>query len=71
MNLRDQMPITAAFIDAMREAFGADVINAQIRAGLRGEPGFWARENGYEVGVKLPAGVSFEHDGDRWVRVWN
>jgi hypothetical protein len=68
MNLRAQMPIAAAFIDAMREAFGAEGINAQIRAGIRGEPGFYARENGLEIGTRL-CGVSFCHDGNRIVRL--
>lgn len=50
--LRVAMPATAAFIDAMREAFGADMINAAIRAGLDGQPTFWASENGQEVGTR-------------------
>lgn len=50
--LRDTMPETAAFIDAMREAFGADEINASIRAGMEGQPTFWASENGVEIGTR-------------------
>lgn len=50
--LREAMPATAAFIDAMRDAFGADMIHAAIRAGLDGQPTFWARENGQEVGTR-------------------
>lgn len=49
--LRQAMPETAAFIDAMRGAFGAEQINAVIRAGMDGQPMFWARENGNEVGT--------------------
>lgn len=45
------MPLVTAFIDDMRAAFGADEINTQIRAGLRGEPTFHASENGIEVGT--------------------
>lgn len=64
------MPQTAAFIDALREAFGADGIHASIRAGLRGEPGFfYARENGLEIGVRMSASATFEHDGNFWQRV--
>lgn len=50
--LRTAMPATAAFIDAIRDAFGADMINAAIRAGLDGQATFWARENGQEVGTR-------------------
>jgi len=53
-NLRQQMPITAAWIDAMRDAFGVDTINDAIRAGMRGQSGFWASENGFEVGTFMP-----------------
>lgn len=47
------MPHTAAVIDVLREAFGADGINASIRRGMKGEAGaFWSRENGHEVGTR-------------------
>ena len=46
------MPLTAEFIDAMREVFGVDEINQQIKAGMRGEGGFWAKENGIEIGSR-------------------
>lgn len=50
--LRQDMPETAAFIDALREAFGRAAIDAQIRAGLAGVPGrFFAQEGGHEVGT--------------------
>ena len=50
--LRDAMPATAAFIDDLREAFGADQINAAIKKGMAGIPGhFHARENGHEAGT--------------------
>ena len=50
--LRDTMPECAAFIDACREAFGADGINASIKAGMDGQPTFYASENGRTVGTK-------------------
>lgn len=51
-NLRDQMPETAAFIDALRREFGAAMIDGQIRKGLRGEaPAFYAEEGGRAVGT--------------------
>lgn len=54
MSLRAEMPETAAFIDALRGAFGKDEIDAQIKKGMRGLPGFYASENGHEIGTKAP-----------------
>lgn len=51
--LRQAMPETAAFIDAMREAFGPENINPSIKAGIDGQPTFWARENGQEIGTRF------------------
>jgi len=48
--MREQMPQTARFIDGLREAFGADQVDPSIRAGMRGEPRFYAREAGHELG---------------------
>lgn len=56
MGLRDQMPLTAAWIDALRDAFGREAIDGQIRAATRdGLPTFHATEAGHSVGVPLPA----------------
>lgn len=60
MSLRDQMPATAAFVDAMREAFGAEEIDGQIRKGLRGEPTFHAVDAGHEVGTPITFRYEFE-----------
>lgn len=54
MNLRSEMPVTAAFIDALRDAFGAEEINAQIRRGMRGETTFYAKKGGREIGRRDP-----------------
>lgn len=51
-NLRADMPLVTAWIDEMREAFGDEGINQSIKDGLDGEPTFWARENGIEVGTR-------------------
>lgn len=50
MSLREAMPQTAAFIDAMREAFGVAEVNAQIKRGMAGGTEFYARERGREIG---------------------
>ncbi|MGB6054612.1 MAG: hypothetical protein WBG17_05170 [Burkholderiaceae bacterium] len=51
--MRAVMPETAAWIDSLREAFGADAIDAQIRKSMRGEPTFFASENGHVIGIRL------------------
>lgn len=53
-NLRVDMPLVTEFIDAVREAFGRAPVDAAIRAGLDGQPTFWASENGIEIGVRTP-----------------
>ncbi len=61
--LRLAMPHTAGFIDALREAFGASHIDQAIRAGIEGQPTFWARENGREIGTRAaPPGASYTAD---------
>lgn len=55
-NMREQMPQVAAIIDAFREAFGAEVVAAAIRRGMRGGQGFHATENGHEVGTPVYRG---------------
>lgn len=50
-SLRAEMPIVTAFIDQMREAFGAECINQAIKAGIDGQPTFWASENGRQIGT--------------------
>lgn len=52
-SLREEMPSTAAFIDMLREAFGASAVDPQIKAGLRGAPVFHAIENGHEIGTPV------------------
>ena len=47
---REKMPEVTAFIDSMREAFGRDEIDAQIRKGMKGGDEFFARENGITYG---------------------
>lgn len=50
-SMREQMPMTAAWIDSLREAFGKDMIDQQIRRGMAGQPTFWAHEGGHAVGT--------------------
>src|SRR4051812_18671013 len=53
-DLRAAMPEVTAWIDDMRAAFGATVVNGQIRKGIAGEPVFFASENGQTVGTQRP-----------------
>ena len=51
--LRQTMPTIAGWIDELRDAFGAEAINPAIRAGIDGQPTFYASENGHEVGTRF------------------
>lgn len=62
VDMREVMPQTAAFIDDLRAAFGAEMINTQIRRGMRGEPVFHAVEGGHSVGTPMPHGVRVGRD---------
>lgn len=52
--MRQAMPTVAGWIDNLRAAFGADMIDAAIRAGIAGQDTFHAIENGHEVGTPIP-----------------
>lgn len=67
-NMREQMPQVAAIVDAFREAFGADVVDAAIRRGMRGEQGFHATENGHEVGTPVYRGVPLDRTPGQYER---
>ena len=49
--LRERMPTITAWLDDLRSAFGAEMINAAIKGGIAGQPTFWAEENGIVVGT--------------------
>lgn len=50
--MRSAMPTVAAFIDAMRGAFGAETIDQAMRDAVRdGLPTFYAQENGQTIGT--------------------
>jgi hypothetical protein len=48
------MPEVAAFVAAMRAEFGSGIDDA-IARGKRGEPTFFASENGRTVGTRIPS----------------
>lgn len=50
-NLRTAMPKVTAWIDGLRDAFGAEDINAAIKSGVSDVPGFCASEGGHAVGT--------------------
>lgn len=60
--MREQMPVIAALVDDLRAAFGADYINRIVSAGMRGEPVFWASENGHQVGTAPVEGTRVVKD---------
>jgi hypothetical protein len=61
VSLREQMPETAAFIDALRREFGAELVDAAIRAGIKGQAGcFYAEERGHQVGTPFKRGLVVE-----------
>lgn len=62
MNMRDEMPVTAAWIDKMREVFGKESVDSAIRRGMKGHQGFHATENGHEVGTPIQRGVRIGRD---------
>ena len=53
-NLRDEMPQVAALIDRFRQTFGRTNIDDVIRRGIKGEPVFYASENGHTIGTDWP-----------------
>jgi len=76
-SMREQMPTVAAWIDQMRAAFGKEHIDRQIRAGMKGQPVFFASENGHTLGTKPRRGwrvlkdergnpIAVDGDGKRW-----
>lgn len=58
------MPFTTEFIDTCRQAFGAEMVNNQIKLGMQGAQTFYAAENGIEVGTKLSEPVKFVTAGE-------
>jgi hypothetical protein len=53
-SLRDVMPVTAQLIDEYRAVFGKDNIDQLIRRAMKGEPVFYAEENGHTFGTPSP-----------------
>lgn len=42
----------------MRDAFGPEMVNAAIRAGIDGQPTFHAKENGQAIGTIRPTEIN-------------
>ena len=61
-NMRAEMPGTAALIDEFRAVFGTEYINKILQRGMRGEPVFWASENGHTIGTPEVRGVRIGRD---------
>jgi hypothetical protein len=60
--LRDVMPVTAQLIDEYRAVFGTDNIDKVLRRAMKGEPVFYAEENGHTFGTPSPARVRVQWD---------
>jgi hypothetical protein len=59
---RDLMPDVTSFVQALSDAFGADNIEAMIARGQAGEPTFYAKENGIEIGSRIHEATSWHCD---------
>jgi hypothetical protein len=60
--LREVMPVTAQLIDEYRAVFGKENIDGVIRRAMKGEPVFYAEENGHTFGTPSPARVRVQWD---------
>lgn len=61
VDLRREMPETAAYVDARRREWGAEYVNDRIRRALKGEPNcFYAFEGGHVLGTPFDMAVSAE-----------
>lgn len=56
--LRQKMPTVAAWIDELREAFGQEMIDTAIRAGINGQQAFHASEGGESIGTEFDSAPS-------------
>lgn len=51
-NMRDDMPLTAKWVDARRAEFGREWVHDCVRRAIAGEAGwFYAIENGHVLGM--------------------
>ncbi len=63
LDLRTQMPETAAWVDQMRQRYGKAHVNACIRDALAGKPGlFYAIEKGHTLGTPFPPTHPIDQD---------
>lgn len=61
-SLREQMPVTAQLIDDFRAVFGKENIDGVLRRARKGEPVFYAVENGHTFGTPSPPRVRVQWD---------
>ena len=56
VNMREQMPQTARWVDARRAEWGEAYVKQCVQRAMRREPGqFYAVENGHVLGTPFPA----------------
>lgn len=68
--LRQAMPRVAEFIDAVRESFGREMVDQQIRNGMAGGTDFWASENGHVIGHLPPEPGARFHPDQMFLKPW-
>ena len=56
------MPVTAQLIDEFRAVFGRENIDDVLRRARKGEPVFFASENGHTFGTPSPPRVRVQWD---------
>jgi hypothetical protein len=61
-SLREVMPVTAQLIDEYRAVFGKENIDQVMRRAMKGEPVFYAEENGHTFGTPSPVRVRVQWD---------
>jgi hypothetical protein len=61
-SLREVMPVTAALIDEYRAVFGRENIDDVLRRARKGEPVFYAEENGHKFGTPSPLRTRVQWD---------
>jgi hypothetical protein len=66
-DMRNDMPTISGIVDDLRRQYGLLPIDRQIRRAMRGEPTFFAKENGHTIGTPSKRGTVEIYSDDRGV----